>query len=202
MPGKLKQTKNTNTDGLMCVSGLNTFNNIYYESNNNNKTNDPIVSPPVQVPLNIPDCLSYSNCSNHAVTIMNNQPSTTIGPYTGNVRSQKEKKKLKKWLKITIKDDEDNIYLPISAVCGDSYTLYLLNPLQEDEAPLLAYFHQNQRNGSPVFLDTEGTFPLALYGGCNIAAAITKEGEILIIDSSVLNTNNLTPKIKVKISRH
>ncbi|KAK8892053.1 hypothetical protein M9Y10_029275 [Tritrichomonas musculus] len=193
MPPKSKSSQNTESDGVMYVAGNNAYNQLYFESNNTNKNNIPIVCPAIDVPLKTTDCLSFSVYSSHAVTIMKNEPSTTIGPNTGNQRAN-TKKKLGKWLRINIGDDDNN-YTPISAVSGASYTLYLLKPLQKNEPPSLAYFLENQEIDHPVFLDTDGYFPLALFGGCQTSAAITKEGAILMINSSIFETESFTPKI-------
>lgn len=182
-------------NGIMYVAGINKYNQIYFESNNHNSVGTNIVCPPISISLQTSNCLSYSTFGSHSVTIMNNEQSTTIGPFTGNPRIQTNKKRLTKWSRITIEDEFGNEYKPTSVVCGLEYTLYLLNPRQKDDIPHLAYFYEGKNDDTLLFLDTDEHIPIALFGGSHISAAITKEGSILIIDSSIFAQDNHCPKL-------
>ena len=87
-----------------------------------------------------------------------------------------------------IKDNNGNIYFPISAVCCKFSTLYMVSNQKNKDQNFLAYSHRNSNNGNPLFLDIGNRNPIAIFGGSQNSAAIDTEGSIIIITEDVFTS--------------
>ena len=86
-------------------------------------------------------------------------------------------------MKFEIKDEEGRLWLPISAICGLQYTLYLVSLVGQDEnIAQLVYSHSQLNQKYPLFLKTGSFNPIAIFGGTYNASAINDNGSIIFIN--------------------
>lgn len=182
---KSYQPQKAKTNECIVVAGINTINQISTKSNNINHYDAGIVSPPISTSFKKDDHLSYSVYFSHSVVVKKDS-AFSIGVNTGNKKTQEKPKLLSTLSEIELEFEEKNNYSIASAVCGSCYTLYLLNPLDSEENPLLACYWESQKEPSPVFIFLNDLIPIALFGGRKIAAAIDDKGDIIAITGAVI----------------
>lgn len=164
-------------------------------ANWNLKTKDGyrIVCPPRESILDISSLESYSVYCYHAVWITKDGHAFAIGD---NIEKQIYDSLPKHFIEyqteVTIQDDDRNNYIPISAVCGRFYTLYLVKSPKDQFQ--LVYVH-SQNNGIPIFLNIGDQKPIALFGGMSNSAAVTEDGSIIIVTKSLLDSPHSSLKV-------
>lgn len=169
----------------MRVSGSNIHSQL--DSTSNNKSiNDhtPIISPFKQ--LNIENVSSFSTYQDHTVMITNNGELYALG-YNRDGRitnSLQTEGDLTKFTKFELKNDEKSNFIPISAVCGYDFTLYLVTKKDSCGENYLLYSCSNNKE-SPLFLNIENSKPVSLFGGYTNAAAIDDNGSIILIPENI-----------------
>ena len=182
---KSNQRQKAKTNECIVVAGINTINQISTKSNNINHYDAGIVSPPIFTSFKKDDHLSYSVYFSHSVVVKKDS-AYSIGVNTGNKKTQEKPKLLSTLSEIELEFEEKNNYSIASAVCGSCYTLYLLNPLDSEENPLLACYWESQKEPSPVFIYLNDLIPIALFGGRKMAAAIDDKGDIIAITETTI----------------
>lgn len=157
-------------------------------SNNQSKNQTPCVCPPIDSSLDVSSLLSYSCYGVHSVIIDKNGRAYGIG-YNEDFRISKTlpKERFKTEHEIFIKDPSNHPAKFLSAVCGWSYTLYLVS-LQRERKEKLVIASSNK---APFFLSINGLTSVKLFGGRTTAAAVDASGSIFIISESVLKTESV-----------
>lgn len=152
----------------------------------------PIVCPPAKSNIDASNLSSFSVYSFHSVYITKDGIIKAIGSNKGNKIAGDLPAELTKYTEIQIKDKEGNVCPPVSAVCGSSYTLYLVsNPLNK-EKHRLAYSSMNIPDEHPVIVNIGSHDPIAVYGGEKHSAAIDSEGQIIVMP----NDNEFDPDLE------
>lgn len=183
------------------VCGCNNRRQMPVDSNSKSKDGRcQIICPPVDLPYDLSSLLCFSIYHDHAVWVTN----YGIGHATGDNYGCKlcgtiPKNQLKMVTEITIKDSDEQAYNILSVVCGTEYCLFLIqrpiNPNKRNarRPKFLAYTYYEKNQGQPLFPSLDGHEPVALYGGDKICAAIDSEGGVIIITSSIFDTEESQP---------
>ena len=152
------------------------------EKSNTSTRGTPCISPPRDSHIIISSLLSYSACSQHSVWVTKNGQCYAIGSNENGVISNTLKREVfKKEEEVEFKDDKNHKCKFISAVCGDSYTLYLVSSTSSKNN-ILVYYHSSVFGSiPPLFVNLNGHNPIYLFGGICTSAAVDDEGAILII---------------------
>ena len=170
---------------MMKVAGYN-YKCLCANWNLKTKEGYRIVCPPNESNLDISSLISYSVYCYHAVWITKDGHAFAIGD---NIEKQIYECLPKHFIEykteVTIQDNDRNTYIPISAVCGRFYTLYLVKSPKGQFK--LAYVH-SKNNGVPIFLDLNDHNPIALFGGMSNCAVVTDNGSIIIITKAILDS--------------
>lgn len=140
------------------------------------------IDAPKKLPIDPSSLLSYSVYFEHSVLVTKSGSLQGVGHNNdGRISSSLKKSCLGQFTEFSIKDSNGHRLLPISAVCSDCGTLYMLSK-SGGRGRQLAYCDWQINGGNPVFLDIGNEEPVALFGGCVHTAAITKKGEILFVN--------------------
>lgn len=170
------------------VCGLNENNAISEESNNKNQFDSPIVYPPQNSKFKASSILSYSTKYGKTVLITVDGMIYAIGDNrSGEINLSLPREIFTHFTKFEINDTDGRPLIPISAVCGSGYTLYLVSNGRQN---LLFYSNSKLKQSSPVFLNINGHNPISLFGGFSESAAIDDEGAILFIHENLYKTPN------------
>ena len=187
----IKQTKseiNKYTQSVI-VAGFDKYNQLGVKSNNINKTGMPIISPPLILSYDHSSLLSYSIYNSHSVLVKKDGSLHGIGYNTdGIICGSLTKTEISQFTEFSINDKDDHQLTPISAVCSYNGTLYMLSK-STGIGKQLVYCDSEINGGNPIFLDIGNHEPIALFGGCLHAAAISKEGEIIFIQRELVKNS-------------
>lgn len=179
----------------MKVAGANEYCQLCADSNNKSASYYPIVSPPVQSRIDISQTMSYSVYRDHAVWVTREMKAHAIGDNSnGRICSELPFEKISKERVFEIHDRDGKSCDLYSAVCGQWYTLYLVQP-KGSSTHKLAYVAFNKNDGVPLFLDIGGRKPVGLFGGESKSAAIDSTGSIIIITESLFDSPSPIPQI-------
>lgn len=179
----------------MKIGGTNRYSQLCAKSNNKNVDGTPIIYPPSASKLNPSHLLSFSIYNEHAIWITREGKMYAIGDNRYHqINESIPKKILQEEMIINIQDQEDKNWQALSAVCGESYTLYLISLPDDIQVTKLAYSFRDHNDNCPLFLSTGDRHPIALFGGSHLSAAIDSEGAVLLITESVLR--NFSSKIE------
>ena len=103
------------------------------------------------------------------------------------------KKKINHFTEFSINDRDGSNLVPVSAVCSEYGTLYMFTKSSSKNSQLVLC--DNRINsGDPIYLDICGNEPLSLFGGNTYVAAISSEGEVILINSDSIK-NYLNSRI-------
>lgn len=167
------------------VCGLNQNSQLGEKSNKMSIGDIPIISPLVKSRQDVSSFLSYSIYTDHAVFISKSGVIEAIGDNTeGQISGSLPKEILREFTQFEIKDSNDVTWIPISVVCGYSYTLYLLTNPEILGKTKLAYSYKGTQDPYPTFLNIKHAIPVSLYGGYSNAAAIDTDGSIIFVPES------------------
>lgn len=179
----------------MKVAGANEFGQLCADSNNKSASYYPVVSPPLESRLDISQGMSYSVYRDHSVWITREMKAHAIGDNSlGQICNELPLEKINQESEFEIHDTEGNVCELYSAVCGQWYTLYLVQPKGSTDSKL-AYVAYKKNNGVPLFLDIGGRKPIGLFGGESKSAAIDSTGAIIIITESLFDSPAPVPQI-------
>ena len=132
---------------------------------------------------NLPPISSYSCYSHHTIMITTNNEIYVLGCNLGyEIIGSLPKTEFTRFY---IKDQEGQIFNPISACCRDDDTLYMLSKF-------LAYSGYHVHTEYPHFYDMNNMNPVAIFG-CNGCCYVTIDDEGSII---------LVPYIKLREQRY
>lgn len=93
-------------------------------------------------------------------------------------------KEIEKLTRLDIIDKNGKLWYPVSAICGDEYTLYMVSDVPNGFNKRLVYSARNIKGKYPTFLKIEKSNPIALFGGYENSAAIDTDGSIIYIPFS------------------
>lgn len=176
---------------MLRVCGGNYFFQLGTKPNNKNSHDYPIVSPPVDLSIDTSKLSSYSIDRYHSVLITHDGIIRGTGcNKEGQISGSLEKKTYDHYTEFTIKDRQGRLCKPISAVCGSSYTLYLVSDPDRPNRSLLAYSFSEIQSDNPIILNTGDKNPIALFGSFSNAAAIDSDGSLILIPYTVRKSPN------------
>lgn len=180
---------------MILVAGCNTHRQLVADPNCKTSDGFPAVCPPRQIQINVSNLLSFSIYEDHAVHVLTNGKPVASGNNGGKrVSNSLPNGTIEKSSEYQILDDEGKLCKILSVVCGYCYTLYMISPSKPIQNIRLAYVHQSQNNGKPLFLNIGQNNPIALYGGNQRAGVINSDGSIMTITKSVINS----PKAEIQ----
>lgn len=169
---------------MIKVSGENKNRQLGVDSNNKSINGSQIVCPPDNFKLDVSSLLSLSTYFTHTVWVTRDGKGHVIGDNTlfkiGKLLPDSE---IKDSSIFEIYDSEGKACTLLSAVCGNEYTLFLIQSPNSNQNMQLAYSHSSIKE-SPVFLNISGHNPVALFGGLSTSAAIDSEGTIIVVTNS------------------
>lgn len=170
----------------MKICGRNEEYQLSETSNEKSTSGIQCISPPINSNLNIPVVLSFSIYSLHSVWIENDGRGFAVG-YNGDgsILSNLSKDTFREEKEIIIKDKSGNNCMILSAMCGSSYTLYLISGNSGSNNELV---YNSVKSPTHIFLNINDLNPIRLFGGNKISAAITTDGSILLITEDVFNS--------------
>ena len=175
----------------MKICGTNRHCQLTVNSNNTNIDHTPIITPVINSNLNPLSLLSFSVYNEHSVWITRDGKVHAIGDNRyGQIVTNIPKESINTDTIFSIQDKDGNSWLSISAVCGESYTLYLVSSPNKKGPPRLAYSYRNQNTPHPLFLNTDEHYPIAIFGGRQTAAAIDIDGSVLIIKKTFFQSSS------------
>ncbi|KAK8833826.1 hypothetical protein M9Y10_026488 [Tritrichomonas musculus] len=165
--------------------GCNDHFQLCIKPNKKGAFGTPCNSPPSTLDVDASSVSSFSSCFDHSVMITLSGEILAIGDNRdGRISGSLPKKELTEFTKYELKDSKNRHCIPISAVCGFYYTLYLVT-IKGTNKNYLAYSSSQIESEYPVILDIGNKNPIALYGGYYNAAAIDTEGSIIYIPSGI-----------------
>lgn len=152
---------------MLFVCGNNYAHQFGQDSNKKPSKGEEYISPPQQSVLDATSISSYSIYYWHSVIVTKSGEVMAAGKNrNGSIYKNLQYQKLQKFTKFEIRDKEDKLYHPISAVCGEDYTLYLVSPSKTSDKKQLVY-----SNRRLLFFPNITDFnPVAIFGGCDKSA--------------------------------
>ena len=183
------------------VAGNDQYNQLGEKSNNKEKDDIPIISPPMILSFDYSSLLSYSIYFCHSVLVQNNGSLQGIGyNLDGSISSSLTKANIRQFTEFSIKDESGYQLTPISAVCGYNGTLYMFSKNSVcGIGKQLVYCDCEINGGNPVFLDIGNHEPVALFGGRSHAATICDKGEIIFINRDSVKKSPNSPISSVSL---
>ena len=172
------------------VSGYDEFNQLNENPNNTSINNCLIIDPSIKLSFDSSSHQSYSISGRHPVKITNEGSLLGIGFNSDNrISSSLQQKNINQFTEFCIKDSNGNNLSPVSAVCCQCGTLYMLSKSDGLGKKQLVLCDKGINNGKEVFLDIGDQEPVALFGGYYNAASINNKGEIIFINrESIINS--------------
>lgn len=164
------------------VCGDDQYFQLGEKHNYENSDGINVISPLKNVPLFTSGLKSYSIYGAFSIVVTDKNKLYGIGYNTYcQISGSLPHEVINHYEPFEIKDDQDRTLVPKSAVCGQSYSLYLLEKPEDSTKSLLAYSYSHTTSNYPEILNTGNLNPIALYGGCENAAAIDDQGHIIYI---------------------
>lgn len=174
----------------MKVCGYNKDFRLGEASNAQSAYRFACITPPLNSHINISFLLSFSAFGDHSFWITKDGRGYAVGSNeNGQITGTFDAKIYDKDFLIDIKDSNNQNYQFISAVCGTSYTLYLISR-DTERTYQLAYSHTISNSKNPLFLNINSHTPKYLFGGSETSASIDTEGQIYIITKAVFTSPN------------
>ncbi|KAK8883176.1 hypothetical protein M9Y10_045826 [Tritrichomonas musculus] len=134
---------------------------------------------------------SFSSFEDHSVAITSSGELLSIGRNSdGRISQSVPSKTLQDFIKYEIEDSQNHKCTPISAVCCNKCTIYLVS-IQGDNKNHLFYASNKIKSNHPVILNIGNNNPIAIYGGYVNAAAISEEGSIIFIPQLIDNSSTI-----------
>lgn len=167
---------------MILVSGDNSNLLLGKDSNNISAHGSPVISPPLDLPIDTSSLLSYSIYYNHSLFITNDGSLHGIGDNRNlQISISLPKEKILQTTEFSLKKDQSHQLVPISAVCGRKYTLFMASDKDDSNKKYLIYSSKNIESQFPHILNVGNRIPISLYGGRIDSAAIESEGGIIFI---------------------
>lgn len=139
-------------------------------------------NPPKRSKLDASSISSYSSHYFQTVFITKNGVAMAAGDNQKALISESlPRQVIADFTKFDIKDKEGHIYQPVSAYCGEHFTLYLVLDPNDDKKNILAYKNDKVDCEFTVFLKGDNLNPIALFGGLHNAAAIDDKGAVIFL---------------------
>lgn len=178
---------------MIQACGSNCYFQLGTKSNNKDEQGEPIVSPPVQVPISSNQLSSYTVYSGFSIIITQKQELKAVGDNKdGRIGGSLPRDIIPEYTTYELEDSKGRLYTPISAVCGENYALYLVKNPDDPDKNLILYPRRNSESSIPEVLNIGDSNPVSLYGGHVNAAAIDSEGRIIFISGKSLKSSNFS----------
>lgn len=140
----------------MKFGGLNDSYSANEKCNCVNSNSVQCMCPPIDSHLNVSDLRSISICYRHLIWITKEGQGFAYGSNkSGEILGTHNKEIIKEDQAIQLTDKNGFPCKLISAVCGQSYTLYLFSSASAKNNQL-AYAHSDYQSGTPVFVSING----------------------------------------------
>ncbi|KAK8857530.1 hypothetical protein M9Y10_015935 [Tritrichomonas musculus] len=173
------------------ICGNNHDFRISEQSNNKNKYGERCIFPAISLKLDASQILSFST-NYHSVAVTTDGVAYGIGKNVyGEISWTLPHKELSHFTEIELRDGDGCRCSAKSAVCGNSYTLYLISPASENGRNQLAYSYSNMKTEFPTVLNIGEVNPISLFGGRYFCAAIDAEGSIIFIHEPHHESTNI-----------
>lgn len=168
-------------------------NNDQFQLGVKSNSADQEVSPPLPSQIDASSVLSYSTLNYHTVLITKDGLMQAAGDSgSGRISGILNNYEPNQFNIIEIRDNKNHLFVPISAVCGWFYTLYLVSREKNSNQNQLAYASSNSMDNYPVIFNIGNRNPIAIFGGEGISAAIDSEGAIIFIfNSNIIKVTHL-----------
>lgn len=175
---------------MLKVCGINDSSELGEDSNGKTISRYSAIISPVESHLDARSILSLSISQEKSIVVTQDGVIQGIGNNCdGQITRLLPQYIIDEYKKFEIKDNNDNIYSPLSAVCGEYYTLFLVSNPANNSQTHLALSHSDRKEKSPLFLSIQNLNPVALFGGCKNAAAIDTNGSIILVYCQMINSN-------------
>lgn len=177
--------------------GSNEHSQLGIKSNNKDLIDEnPCVSPPIDSNFDVSLISSLSFYCKHTIIITTGGEIFASGDNSDcSIIGSLPKRDLTEFTKFEIKDAKGNTFYPISAVCGEYFTVYLVSRTQNSDECQLAISYKNIETPYPLFLNHSKKKILSLFGGDFNAAAIDSEGSIIFIPRSI--SSSVSEKLEI-----
>lgn len=173
------------------ICGNNHDFRISEQSNNKNKYGERCIFPAISLKLDASQIFSFST-NYHSVAVTTDGVAYGIGKNVyGEISWTLPHKELSHFTEIELRDGDGCRCSAKSAVCGNSYTLYLISPASENGRNQLAYSYSNMKTEFPTVLNIGEVNPISLFGGRYFCAAIDAEGSIIFIHEPHHESTNI-----------
>ena len=182
---------------MIKASGSNDHHQLGEKSNNKDIVDgSECISPPLIFDINRSKLSSISTYMDHTVMTTIDGEAFGIGDNSdGRISSSAPHEVFTKFTKIDLRDSNGEKCASFSAVCGEDYTLYLVEG--GGSSARLAYASPQIGSGFPAILDAGSAEPVALFGGRRHAAAIDAGGSVVFVPASV----GESPSRRLELSR-
>lgn len=172
---------------LFC--GYNVYSQFAEKSNNKSNSENEIISPPVESSFDVSTISCFTLYSNHIIIITKNGEIFGSGDNSkGEIIGLLPKEELTKFTKFEFKDENNQVWHPISAAACSESTIFLISSTKDNTQNKIAYSYMNIPTTFPVFQNVGESNPISLYSGFFNAAAIDSEGSILYFPQYYYNS--------------
>ena len=169
------------------VGGYDEYRQI--GENPTKKNGSTVIHPPQNLQLDPSSLLSYSAYYMHSASVTRSGSLIGVGCNSdGRISSSLAKTVISQFSEFSMKDSSGRPLAPVSAVCTECGTLYMLTK-SCGSGRQLVFCDSGINSGTPVFLDIGNKEPVSLFGGYSHAAAICADGEVIFVNrDSVRNS--------------
>lgn len=176
---------------MIKVCGGNYYFQLGENPNNKDSHGYPIIDPSVDLQINTSKISSYSIDRYHSILIKRDGKLLGTGyNKEGQISGSLPKKTIDHFTEFSIKDSKGRTCFPISAVCGSSYTLYMVSDPENKNRSQLAYSSSELNSEYPVILNIGDRNPVALFGSFSNAAVIDSDGAIILVPYLIRKSPN------------
>ena len=150
-------------------------------------------NPPAISSLDASSISSYSSAYYQTVAITKDGAVLAAGDNRkGLIFCSLPKQKFTQFTKFDIKDEIGCTYRPISALCGEHYTLYLVSSTSGSNKRSIIFSSDSLNNTNPFFIEIpDSANPVALFGGLYTAAAIDDKGSVVFMPKLTKNYSSI-----------
>ena len=149
----------------------------------------------VESHINAKTILSYSIYQDHAVYITTNGKIYAIGNNVDSrISGSLPRQTISHFQEFTINDLDGSAYIPISVLCGENYTLYIVSKPDDTNKFYATYSYSGLNCSNPLLLNFDSRNPIALFGNNDKAAIIDSEGSITFILPNHRTITSYLPK--------
>lgn len=182
---------------MIKVCGCNNYGQLGEKSNNHSPGGFPAISPLHRMSLAPTTLSSISFYCDHTVIITGDTKSAKSIGYNEDCRASCSipRQVFSEFIDIPLQDCKGHKCIPISAVCGEFYTLYMVLIPEVDAKHHLLFSFDGLNGHFPLFLNIGDSNPVGLFGGRLNSAAIESNVGILYVSELQYDSPNLAIKV-------